>query len=383
MAAVEPHRDPPEVVVVADDDAAVVVVRAGEEELGAVVPARDRERVVGLPAVLEDLFRVVEHRNVGGELWPPAGPCCPADCAVERRAGEAGGRFAACPEPVRRLELGELGVVVERPRAPEGILRLARPPLLGGDQDYALAGARAVDRARRGALQNLDVLDVIGVEVEQAVGGEDVLGVDCQLVRIVEGGRVVHRDPVHHEQRLAVRRLDAGEAADLDVGRDPGFAGRGSDDYVRRFGSEGGHQVLLTAPLDQGRVNPVAYGTELLDLGRRARAGHDHLAQLQWVVRQREVGRGRPTLERDLSGAELVADQSGGDRHRSGRDPRRRHQDGVRPVPARRRPDPQLLDRHLRVRQRRAAGVGDASRDDGGLLCRETRGQQRGARHAD
>src|SRR6267143_6968939 len=63
-----------------------------------------------------------------------------------------------------------LSYLVAGERAAQLITRYSGATMFGGDQDHAVRGSRAVNRCCGRPLQDLDVLDVVGVDVDHAVG---------------------------------------------------------------------------------------------------------------------------------------------------------------------------------------------------------------------
>ena len=100
----------------------------------------------------------------------------PVSAAIRRAriaGGEiAGGREAVVAQAVRALQRGgAIDLVQVQVRAP-GVARRTGAAALGGDQDHAVGCALAVNRGGSGTLQDLDVLDVVRVDVDEAVGGD-------------------------------------------------------------------------------------------------------------------------------------------------------------------------------------------------------------------
>ena len=254
-----------------------------------------------------------------------------------------------------------------------GAVREARRPgaaRLGGDQHHALPGARAVDRARGRALQDLDVLDVVGVQVDGAVLHDRALTRVAAVVGIEARRRhrlVVDRHAVHDEQGLAVAD-DRADAADLDERRRAGIAGLAGDLYVRRLGGQRLDDIVLVAVLDLVGRDGIADVAELLGRRRRARAGDDQFAELQRVGGEREVLGDQPLGELQRDRLRLVAEPARGHLHRLARDTRTRDEDGVPPIVACHRADAEAGNGQLRIRERSAILALHASVDGHGVL---------------
>jgi len=119
-------------------------------------------------------------------------------------------------------------------------LRLAHLAPLGGDEDDAVGGLGTVDRGGASALEHLDLLDVLRVDVRDAVDRVVlVLRVAARLrcghrVGAVGDGHVAYHDAVHHVQRLQVTD-DGGHAAEVDLNATAGGAGVGRDRRARNL----------------------------------------------------------------------------------------------------------------------------------------------------
>ena len=103
--------------------------------------------------------------------------------------------------------------------------------MLGRDDDRAVRAADAVERGRFRPLQHGERRDVVGIEVGRPVGEVDPavrqrgVGVLVGRQRSRIEGRVVHRQPVHDDQRLIVA-ADRGDPPDGDRGRGAGHPRR-------------------------------------------------------------------------------------------------------------------------------------------------------------
>ena len=224
--------------------------------------------------------------------------------------GIAVGRFHYL-EIVERVQLedvvhpadrrGHTGFHVQRNLAP------ARLAALGLDHDHAVARARAVDRHRRGVLQDVDGRDLVRVQPVQ-VG-------------------VLNGRPVHHVERIVV--LKRGDAADPHRGARPGRA--------TVIDGHAGH-----APIEP--LQHAGRGLPLHALGLDAGGGAGEvLAQLRLVSGDDHV---RQHRDRRLEGH--VDARPPGDALRVAAVPdQAEHQDGIR----------RDRDRILPLRVRHRAGV--------------------------
>ena len=210
-------------------DAAVVVVGEAASGLGVERRRADAEEDRGSDALvhvqLEGLLVVARAGDdpavvldqprdvVAGGLVPPIH----AQRALEGEGGVPGQEFLVVVERVGRVEVGRVGAegvhrVVHRVELAQsevvGLLEEAQTlreveawrahqAALGGDQDHAVGGLRAVDRRRRRALEDLDALDVVGVEVGDPVR---------RVVLLAPADRVArrHRHHVHVRRDLVV-----------------------------------------------------------------------------------------------------------------------------------------------------------------------------------
>ena len=216
---------------------------------------------------------MVVDRSAGGELWTPARR---AEAAASRRAVHW---IATRTLAVVGLQRNGVADVIDRVVAGQGILGRAGVTRFRGDHDDALAGGCTIDGCGGGALQYLDRLNVIWVDVGGAVGRHRAAGVRCGRKR-----RVVHRDSIDDEQRLA-GRLDGAVASDLYVRRGARLSGLRRNDDVWRLGSQRVDDVGLVALPNQSRVDAVAYIPQLFRGARCSGAGYDDLTQLKWIER--------------------------------------------------------------------------------------------------
>ena len=157
-------------VVVADDRAVLIRVADGHEERAPIIAAGDGEHVVERVAGRERLVPVIVCRRARGASAPSSkrSDSIPARRTPRRRRVILPATEAAAAECAL---LTSSHVAEERSdSAWPGATTLRR------DEDDALGRARAVDRRRRGALQDLDRLDVVRVDVGRAIGCCGALG---------------------------------------------------------------------------------------------------------------------------------------------------------------------------------------------------------------
>src|SRR5690606_6814024 len=106
------------------------------------------------------------------------------------------------------LRIPPLGALLHR----EVEARCSGRAPLRDDLDHPVRGLGAVQRGGRGALDDLDALDVVGIDVVPAGDGA---GAECLADRAGRL-RVVDADAVHVDERL-VRKREASRAADADT----------------------------------------------------------------------------------------------------------------------------------------------------------------------
>ena len=92
---------------------------------------------------------------------------------------------------------------------------VARTALLGGHDDNARHGARAVDGGRGTVLEEVETLDIVGVQAGDRRGDQGVRVTGGEGLG-VHFHHVLHDDAVHHPQRGG-RAVDGGGAADADL----------------------------------------------------------------------------------------------------------------------------------------------------------------------
>ena len=172
-----------------------------------------------------------------------------------------------------------------------GNLVAANPAALRGDDDDAVGGLRSVDRRRRRALEHLDVVDVVRIDVCKAVRA--VLLASVQ--RAGQGGLSAGTHGVGDDHAVDdVQRIDASEqrrsAANLYLATAAGgavvHADLSANDLTlhRAFERWGGHSgQLLGTHVHRGRGR-------IATLDRGGRAGHCHAFELKDVLIHREIG---------------------------------------------------------------------------------------------
>ena len=92
---------------------------------------------------------------------------------------------------------------------------MTRLTLLGRDDDNARHGARTVDGSRGTVLQDVEALDIVGVQTGDR-GGDQGVGVTGAEVFRIDVDDVFHDHAVHDPQRLG-GAVDGGRAADADL----------------------------------------------------------------------------------------------------------------------------------------------------------------------
>ena len=279
LAQVQPHG----LLLVARivDDARVVLHRARDEVteiLGAAAHADNRLGPEIVPS--RELLVVIVDRAgsvIGSLIGHAGGTPLPGglvrgteliDHRVQRSevAGADLVRKHGDAEPLRHIHAG-------RPHL----------PALGVDDHHPVAGLRAVDGRRGGALEDFDALDVLGVEVGHAVDHrvlhDRVVSAQVGLGHVEDPGghRYVADDhPVHHEERFraGVDRGDTAEPYLHSAARRAVIAldiGAGHFPLQRRI-----HRLRWgfgeIFGLDGGDRDP-----EIAALGPRDAAGHDDL----------------------------------------------------------------------------------------------------------
>ena len=217
MRAFDADGRPVEHVIGTEKHPVVMVVLGREIERRPVVAARHRQRVFELVTGLVALVRVVKHRISANQRWTPAAA---ANARARIIAISRSGGDAPAPLRVSRLQRVVAAGPVGGRRAAEGEARRPGMPRFRRDENDALRRARSVNRARRGALQDLDGLDVVRVDVNRTVLLRGPIGRARDVLHVPRSGRharIVHRYAVDHEQRLTRARQRA-RAPNPDIG---------------------------------------------------------------------------------------------------------------------------------------------------------------------
>ena len=238
---------------------------------------------VGVGEVVLNLLRTgrdgngVDRRHARPEKLP--------GIVVRLHAAARAPALHAAAHPVTVLELRQAERRLESQVRGEGHGLLPDAALLGRDQNDAVGGLAAVQRRGRSALEDRNALDVLGIEIRDAVAAVAVPGVgDSADGRISLLGRgVEHRHSVDHIQRLVVagHRTHAADThlggrsrprrgfTDLHAGRFTGKrqnqVGRFDGRELRTFDLVGGiGQVDVVAFESQRRHDHVFDGLHIL-----------------------------------------------------------------------------------------------------------------------
>ena len=146
--------------------------------------------------------------------------------------------------------------------------------LLHRDEDDAVSAFGTVQGGRGSALQDGEVLDILHVDVGQAVGLDALHGPVVAVVRFT----VADRNTVHDDERL-VGAGDGGQTADLDGDGAGGAAGGGADADTGGLAVEGGTQGRGDRVV-QGLSGDGAHGvTDLLLVLADTEGGNDRSFQ--------------------------------------------------------------------------------------------------------
>ena len=169
--------------LVADGDTLVVRHVARQVEAGALARAADRDVVLHLVAIAQGQVEPV-RALAGGVHRLFCGGRGPAGFGL------------ALVEGLRIHHFRDVDGLVERPVAVVGNDHLvARLAFLGLDQDDAIGAAGAVDGGRRSILQDLDRLDVVGIDLRPGPVERNAVEDDQRLVGSRDG--VVAADARH------------------------------------------------------------------------------------------------------------------------------------------------------------------------------------------
>src|SRR4029453_4069852 len=107
----------------------------------------------------------------------------------------------------------------------------------------------------------------VGLMSMRRLGGGGA-GIESCVCRIVVINPVIHRDAVHHEERLAIASAggDRGESSDL-YERGPARIPRArGDGNGWRLGGQSCHEILLGRILDRRRIDAASDRTKLFHL---------------------------------------------------------------------------------------------------------------------
>ena len=165
-------------------------------------------------------------------------------------------------------------VILQRDFGPTGLTALGR------NQDYAVSATGTVNGRSRSVLQDLNGLNVVGVDGVQRVGS-----LNGTLDAVVEGAAdavvVDHRHAVDNEKRLGRQR--GTDPADLDGDRPAGSAG-----ILRHLDAGGAALNGLVEPrngyLAQFLLRNGGEGTRDVGFLGRTVADHDHLFKSLYVL---------------------------------------------------------------------------------------------------
>ena len=210
-----------------DREGSVLAIEARGDVVDHGLPAAIHvRRVVGVIARFEEIVDVVRLEHLE-RRDRPAVDCAqpvrdsdrrPAGCRLRgRRPGERRGVSDARREVGVAREAGKR--LVRAPRRarealihPEAELRRPRRALLGEDLNHARVRLAAVQRGGRGALEDLDPLDRLWIDVVQPRRRTAAPG-----ARVRKPAAIVHAHPVQVHDGLVVL-AQAGVATDADAG---------------------------------------------------------------------------------------------------------------------------------------------------------------------
>ena len=314
------------------DDAFFVATADRHEVLGIFAAAAHVERHVGVHRRVAVGQRLVVERAVG---------------VVERRnAGAEHGHGIG-----HRVELARAIAVREFRRAAaqtQRELRLAGAATLGGDDDDTARCFRSVDGRRRRSLQDVDILDVVRIEVGDAVdrillvahGDAGTRGAR-DFIRAGADGHVGDDDTVDDIQRLRGSE-NGGDAADADAIAATGGAGGLRD---LRAGDLALERVLDGLRRHLVHVGPAHGGHVIGEVAARdagGLTGDDDLIEIEHVLLEHDL---EAALRRTHGDAgHRVAEAAHHEDHLAGGDVH----EGERPVVTRQRTDGGAGDLQLR-----------------------------------
>ena len=133
----------------------------------------------------------------------------------------------------------------------------------------------AVDRGGRSTLEHLDALDIVRIDVGNAVRRYRA------EAWLIDGGQcvVVHRRTVDDEQRLPAS-FDRLEAPNQNGGASPWVARLRRHFDVGRLRRQRVHEIWLVGVGDVLAIHGAHRAAKLLAHGRRAFTGHDDFGEL-------------------------------------------------------------------------------------------------------
>ena len=163
---------------------------------------------------------------------------------------------------------------------------LARLALLGGDDDDARHRARTIDGGSGTVLQDVEGLDVVGVQAGDR-GGDQGGGVTGAEIVRGDVHDVLHDHAVHDPQRLG-RTVDGGGATDADLRRGAEGAGDVLDGHAGHLALQGAGDVGDTGQLRALGVH-LGGGTGVEPAVDGLHTGGDGRIQDRGVVLQDEL----------------------------------------------------------------------------------------------
>ena len=266
------RRDPAVFLDEARQEIRRLIIAAGDARVGL-----DRERVLAVQGFLVVEERARAARQVADA--PDKRPRCGVARDLWSPHAERIGRIAvdARPHPVCE------GKRAEALRDAEA--RRARPPTPRVDDDHAVRCLGAVDCGRRRALQHLDALDIVWVEIGDAVDGVVLVrGVapcsrGCDGIHVARDGIIRDHYPVYHDEWIDAR-VNGRHAAQVDLAaaarrarvhlhqgaRDLSLEGafeRRRRGAVQLLGVHRRHSVREVPLLDGGRLARDYHGLEI------------------------------------------------------------------------------------------------------------------------
>ena len=290
---------------------AVLIVQVGRHKKPDGFSAAARAHAIRVArAVVDDGTLRIAQQQIAGQTVGDAR--CSTLCRRRRHerqlASDRRGRSRRMA-PVHEHRGITVAILDASTLAIESPARRAGTALLRRDDDHAVGGAGAVQRRRRWALHDLDILNVVRVEsVEQRER--------CPGARVGGTGVIAHS--IHHINR-SVRKTDGGRAPNANRGCTTQHRSREHDNAGRL----GDHQVGQAADLrllDLLRdVAERRNGIADLQPALLPRCRRDDFLELHDSSDQDEIGSDGGAIgdhNRLLLG--LIADMQGFDTHRAG-----------------------------------------------------------------